>query len=244
MDGVFSQNGGVSISNVFYRYRLEKELEADARVTVRNNSNLGGYVFSETDVWDGLQGNTINKIIPLPDIQLGRFGTGEIVVEGEAVVEDASVIYSYKEDLCFNPLYSPACPGYREALLALVPSEGDYDLSNPILDKEIESMKKTQVDSEEADLEEEEEKEEIDDELLDIIGDTLKLINETAQTAQLIQLSNVAILQNYYTVEITGGTYNDVVVMKDSELQDNRRVLRNFASQKLHEDMVNEQYNR
>lgn len=249
MQDVIQRNGGVVINNVFYRYTIQKEVEAKASVTVRNEDNRGGYVFSETDNWDGLRGSTINKVVPLPDVPLANFGLGEMLVEGEAEVIDASLFYSYKEDMCFDPLFSPSCPGYKDAMLDWLLANGYLDaeaeVDDSLIDELIEERNKEQAESsEEAETEEEEREEEEQEDELSIGGEALKIANAAVQAAQLKALANVAILDNYYAVELSGGTYTDAVVMKDSELQDNRRALRNFASQRLHEEMVDQQYNR
>jgi len=50
-------------------------------------------------------------------------------------------------------------------------------------------------------------------------------------------------LNNYYAANIDGGVYRETTKLVDSKLPDNKRALRNnLAQQKLHKQMVDEQW--
>jgi len=69
--------------------------------------------------------------------------------------------------------------------------------------------------------------------------------NAIAQNAALQSLQQANNLNSYASKTLQGGTYNESVVLKDSQLPENKRGLRNgLAQQLLHEKMVDMQYNR
>jgi len=51
-------------------------------------------------------------------------------------------------------------------------------------------------------------------------------------------------LNNYYAMNLKGGQYRETLVLQDKNLPDNRRAFRSMSQQKLHTDMVNQQYGR
>ena len=56
------------------------------------------------------------SLSPLSNIPSANWGTGFIEVEGEGTVEDATVIYSYRVDRCYDPQSDPSCAGYIEPI--------------------------------------------------------------------------------------------------------------------------------
>ena len=51
-----------------------------------------------------------------PNLSAELWGPGSIEVDGEGTVEDASVVYSYRYDTCFDPQSDPSCLGYEETV--------------------------------------------------------------------------------------------------------------------------------
>ena len=49
-------------------------------------------------------------------------------------------------------------------------------------------------------------------------------------------------LNTYYAAVLQGGKYQETVVLKDKNIPDNRRALRSLGQQKLHTEMIEEQY--
>ena len=67
--------------------------------------------------------------------------------------------------------------------------------------------------------------------------------NALAQNAALQSMQTVNNLNSYYSTTIPGGSYKESVVLKDSQLPENKRGLRNgLAQQVLHEQMIDMQY--
>jgi hypothetical protein len=51
-------------------------------------------------------------------------------------------------------------------------------------------------------------------------------------------------MQGYYDKQIAGGVYKETIVLQDKNIPDNRRALRQMSQQKLHKQMVDQQYGR
>jgi len=68
MNSVLPDPSGTSINNVFYTYTPMKEQSANFEVDIGNyNADGTGYVWKETDNWDGAPGGiAIIKNVPLP----------------------------------------------------------------------------------------------------------------------------------------------------------------------------------
>lgn len=252
MQNVLPPQAGLTVSGMFYRYTMTKDPAADALVHVQNEEIGGnGYIIRETDDWSGLPGNTIVRLIGLPDIPRDKIGTGSIEVEGEGVISDPSVIYSYRYDECYVVLSNPECPGYLEALLAWLkengyldepPQPGDpyYDeWVQATLNQESEEVEEEEDERSNEDLEEEEEKERI----IALTGEIdIRQLGGENQEMQLVQLNNATNINAYYAQTISGGVYNDTVVLNDTTLPDNRSAMRNLASDETHRSMVRSQY--
>ena len=59
----------------------------------------------------------------------------------------------------------------------------------------------------------------------------------------LQQMNNAIDVNSYITATVPGGTYNETVKIDGGKLPDNKSGKRmNWATQKLHEEMVNMQY--
>lgn len=252
MQDVLPPQAGLTVSGMFYRYTMVKDPETDAIVYIRNKRVGGdGYVIEESDDWSGKPGTTIVRLIGLPDIPRDDIGDGSIDVEGDGRVEDPSVIYSYKYDECYVPLTSPDCPGYLDALLAWLkengllddpPQPGDpyYDeWVQATLNQESEEAEEEEDERSNEDLEEEEEKERI----IALTGEIdIGQLGGENQEMMLVQLNNATNINVYYAQTISGGVYNDTVVLNDATLPDNRSAMRNLASDETHRSMVRSQY--
>jgi hypothetical protein len=253
MQDVLPPQAGLQITGMFYRYTMEKDPAADAKVHIGNKEagKLDTWIIRETDDWSGLPGNTINRLVKLQGIPRDLVGDGSIEVEGEGSVNDPSVIYSYRYDECYIPLTSPDCPGYLDSLYAWLKANGLLD--NPpepgdpyydewvqaTLNQESEEAEEEEENKDNEDLEEEEENERI----IALTGDIdISELGGTNQEKILSELNNVQNFDNYYKQQLPGGQYSDVVVLQDATLPDNRRALSNLARDEKHRQMVRSQY--
>lgn len=255
MDTVFPEPPGLDVQNVIYNYTINKNVNDSVDVHVQNENALGsGYIFRETDEWKpgSLGGTQINKVVPIvPSIPKAAWGDGSIVTEGDGYVTDASVVYTYKVDPCYDPQYDPSCPGY-EPPLHLVP-EFEYEPYDFSSDAEISKVEDKAEYSDEEGLSEEEKKEKEEEEEKDSkerLEKALAAANNSALFAQavaqtqMLDTMNLAVnMDSYYSANINGGTYAETTVIVDKQLPENKRGLRNgFAQQLLHEKMIEMQY--
>ena len=152
MTQVLPQQAGLTVNGVIYSYETVKQTEDAMLVHVQNENALGeGYIFRETDDWTGLPSNRINKLVATGPIPIEYWGNGSIEVEGKGEVKDASVIYNYSYEPCFDPQSSPECPGYRDPNLLVNTDTGYEDpMEDPFIKEELERK---------ADLEDEDQEE-------------------------------------------------------------------------------------
>ena len=248
MTNILPQQAGLTVGNVVYRYTTIKNTSDDMVVHVQNENALGeGYIFRSSDDWSGLPGNTINKVVPVNNIDISYWGNGSIQVDGFGTVEDASVIYTYQYDPCFDPQTDPACPGYIAPV--------DYSLEALVYEEDQRYIQ-DELDRKKTLLDDEEEQEEADrkailakkrretDERLEVL---LGFVNTDALSQeQLIrhgQLTAMNGLSSSYYTAIPGGTYQETIALIDSKLPDAKKGLRvNLATQILHQKMVDLQY--
>jgi len=222
----------VDINGLTYQYTMEKDPTADAKVHVRNEDPInGGYVFEETDDWSGRHGTTIRKYFRFPWSSSMYWGDGEFALEGEGEVKDPIMLYNYRLDIdeqmmkCMNPLADPSCPGFAEALAAYLENLEDPSADDPFYDEWVQANLSLNEEPEQEEVEVQEEPE--DEGIEDLNGDV-----------------TLEILQFYYAFDIEGGEYKDTVVLQDNVITDNRRALRNLASDANHRKMVRSQYDR
>jgi hypothetical protein len=226
---------GLDINGVFYRYTAVKDPNDPYTVSIQNEAaNGSGYIFRETDDWSGGSGGTIQKYVPVPYSPLGDWGTGSIEQVGIGSVEDPVVIYNYRVDpdrlqqqelpeIPAVPVYDALADGYVTA--ALEPTNREL----------YEDDELNKSDSEEAD----------DGRLEKALAasDNALTIGVGMSQNALLQAMNVATNMNtYYAANIPGGAYRETVVLKDKNIPDNRRALRSLGQQKLHTEMIEEQY--
>jgi hypothetical protein len=256
MDNVLPEPPGLDIDTVIYNYTIRKQTEDQVDVYVGNeNANGTGYIFREHDQWrpGSLDGTEINKVVGVGGIHRDLWGDGFIDVEGSGRVENPNVIYTYRVDPCYDPQFDPNCPGYKVP----VPDIPEIDLSqlydatqdeNIDLDRSTDPEYQNEENLEENEKkkkeEEEEQKRKYRLEKMMSASDAAALFAENQMIKQMNDIANMqANVNGYYSKSIPGGAYQDSVQLADTQLPDNRRGLRNnLAQQRLHQQMVDEQY--
>lgn len=248
MRGVLPQQSGLTVSGVIYRYTAVKDPNSDMLVHVQNEDAQGpGYIFRETDDWSGRPGNTINKLVPVSNILLERWGDGSIEVEGEGSVENAAVVYNYQYDPCFDPQSNPACPGYRAEVLVEIMDPTQY-IKDPLDDELIMDELEKRPPSKDEDEEEEDrkamkEKQEKLQELEVLLGGiNSALVNEQARIKHN-QLMALNFIPTTYQASLPGGKYEETLSYPQTELPKSQRGARvGLAQELLHQKMVDAQY--
>lgn len=240
---------GLTVGAVSYGYTIGKPVEADALVHVYNEDATGdGYIFRETDDWSGLPGNTIRRNVAVPDIPIWFWGDGGIEVEGEGEITNASVVYAYRIDECFDPQSNPSCPDYVPPVdyqppvveVAVYDATNDdaVRLATEETDREVYEEEKA-----EASDEDEEEDDKRMERALAASTNALAFAAGVAQDQVLAAMQNPAILAAYQRPQIKGGVYPDAEQLNGGFIPDSRKGLRNgLAQQLLHEEMVASQY--
>jgi hypothetical protein len=250
---------GLDINLVIYDYTPIKETQDEMKVHIQNkNADGTGYIFRETDDWTGVQGGIgIRKVVPVTPLNRSNWGDGSIEVEGTGTVDNASVIYNYRVDPCYNPQYDPNCPGYQQPELPEIETVDIDSLYDPLEDDTVKNATastdteqydeddETRSDDELAKEEDEEEKDR--EERLEkalAAAQNAVLFSEALAQSQMLDAMNMAINMNsYYAASIDGGVYQESVTLVDKEIPDNKQGLRNgFAQQLLHEEMIQMQY--
>ena len=242
MQNVIPQQAGLTIQNIIYKYTVEKEVEDAMLVHVSNKDALnGGYIFRSTDDWTGLPGTTVKKIKPASQLPIEHWGAGSIEVEGTGLVKDPSIVYNWQYEPCFDPQSDPTCPGYMipynlEDILPVVkdPLEDQYiqeQLERQAqLDEEDEVQRKERLEKTKGDMEK----------LLG--GINTKLMSDLALLQESAYFLVNLFPTSYYN-PLQGGTYEDALQLIDAELPDNKEGRRvNYTQQKLHEEMIQSQY--
>jgi len=250
MRNVLPQQAGLEVTGVIYRYVAVKDPESDMIVYVQNEDaqNEGEYIFREADDWSGRPGNSIYKLVPTENILIDRWGDGSIEVEGEGSVEDATVVYNYRFDPCFDPQSDPSCPDY----VPPIPDIPEVDLSmyddmNAQFVQDDEDSKKMKMsDEEQEEMDRRKALAQKKRERLEIAlgaGENPKLLDNVAQK-QFDALEALAALPTtYLKTVIDGGVYEETTVLVDGELPTNPKGGRvSMTQQLLHEQMVNAQY--
>ena len=249
MTEVLPQQAGLTVNSVIYRYTAVKDPATGMVVYVQNeNAQAPGYVFREKDDWSGIPGNTINKVVPVGNIPGELWGDGSIQVEGEGSVINPQVAYGFQYDPCFDPQTSPDCPGYKDPfLLGVMEPEIvdplDNDLIQDELDRKANLGDEDQEDRDRKRMKDDEKEEDVSlEDVLGIVNQTLLAAEAAAKAAELVGMNYIP--QSYY-VELPGGEIKDAVVLTDGKLPENPRARRlGFAQQKLHDELVNSQYER
>jgi len=254
MDAILPDPPGLDVENVIYSYKIEKETGDLVTVYVYNENAVGdGYIFRERDDWlpGSLSGTQINKVVPLGRVHRDLFGDGGIDVEGPGSVYDASVVYTYRVDPCYDPQFDSNCPNY--ATPVVTPPVIDYEIYDAVAagDSNQAEYELEEDDRDEDELTKEEKEEQEKEEKEDRANRLEKALFEAgraelfalALTASQLTAAAQINLNTYTSKQIQGGVYNDNVVLKDRQLPDAKNGLRNgFAQQLLHQEMVDMQY--
>ena len=255
MQNILPAQTGLTIEGVYHKYTITKDANADAIVSITNENIDGtGYIYEYHDTWDQLPSNPKFKYDPIASSLGALWGKGEIKVTGAGTLSDVNIRYQYKFDTCFIPLSDPTCPDFRNALYQylidndLLNNEPNVDdpYYNEWVKFQLEQTAKEEEKLEVADeeeLEEEEEKLTMQD-LFSVEGLTKKLSDPFEQVKMLQEMASLEKLEGYYDVVIQGGVYEDTVKLVDGFIKDNFRALRNLSQSKVHEEMINMQYNK
>ena len=251
---------GLDINAVIYRYTINKDINDTVDVHVQNErANGTGYIFRETDSWlPGTEtGWQINRAVPVVPSNRELWGTGSIAVDGPGSVSDASVIYNYRVDPCYNPQFDPNCPGYEKPVPTIV--EVDPSTLYNVMDDEYVNLDQTvdtdliEVDEEnklsEEELAEKEKEEKRDsaerlEKALAEAENSAMFADALAQSQMLSAMNNVVGMQQQYSqVTIQGGEYRESISLDGGNIPDNRQGRRlNQASDRMHKSMVDMQY--
>lgn len=244
---------GLTVDGVIYQYTAIKNERDPMTVTIQNRNAQGsGYVFRSHDDWTGLRGNRIVKVVPVDNIPGNRWGNGEITIGGQGSVADTSVSYKYKYDTCVNPLSSPSCPGYAEAMLKSLALK-DVEFTDPLTDEMRRNATENKavclpgqticITSPNVVLEAERNRRNNDERRKSVTNSLLSPKDD--QIASQFEKMNDIPGFKLYSVSIPGGVYNDVLRYPDKILPDNRRARSiGLAQERMHDAMVNSQYNR
>ena len=227
---------GTDINGVFYRYTAVKDAGDPYTVSIQNQAaDQSGYIFRSTDDWSGGSGGTIQKFVPVPYSPVGDWGDGSIEQVGVGSVEDPIVLYSYR----FDPSRvqsSQEIPDLPVVDVYDALSDGYVTASLEPTDRELyEDDELNKSDSEEED----------DGRLEKALAaqeNALTLAGNVTQSALLQAMNTATNLSTYYSAQIKGGVYQESVVLIDKNIPDNRRALRSLGQQKLHTEMIEEQY--
>jgi hypothetical protein len=216
---------GLDISGVIYRYTAVKERADPFTVTVQNEHTGGGYIFRETDDWSGKPGQTISKAIPIDYSPIRYWGQGSIETTGLGSVEDPQVVYTYRfiepeieQTVSALPaLYSALDDPYAQQQPTERPESSDEDQASKDKDEEEEPLEKALAASD---------------------ADLSMAVGQTGMIAAM----NPVTMHNYYAMSIPGGVYQETVILNGGEIKDNRRAFRSMANDRLHNQMVEEQW--
>ena len=250
MTNILPQQAGLVVGSVVYRYTTVKEADDDMVVSVQNENARGdGYIFRSIDDWSKLPSNTINKVVPVNNIDISYWGNGSIDWTGTGSVEDASVIYTYQYDPCFDPQTVPTCPGYVEPVDVSTEDVAAYDALNEDYVQNELDRKQTLKDEEEEEERERKatllrKKRENDERLEVMLGFVDTSLLSDGQLIQHEMLKATNYLSSAYYVAISGGSYPETIKLIDKKLPDGKSGVRtNLTQQVLHQQMVDSQYN-
>lgn len=255
MTKVLPADAGLEVQGIFHRYTITKESNADAIVSILNKNATGsGNIYERHDNWNQLPSNTkIGFDVVTPSLGK-RWGEGSIGVTGEATLSNIIVAYNYRFDPCFIPLSDPSCPDYESALYQYLLDNdlinNEPDINDPYYDEWVQyQLERKAEEQEEEQVKKEKKEEEEQEELkmeraLSVAGAAEQIANPMQQLAMMQQLASTGTLDSYYSATIEGGTYKDTIELKDTEIKDNYKALRNLAQDNLHRTIVRSQYDK
>ena len=239
-----SAETGLDISGVIYNYTAVKDLEDDFTVTVGNEDLDGGYIWKDTEDWSGKYGIKLRKFIPIPYTPVELFGKGSIATTGKGTVEDASVIYMYRWDLCRNAQNDKSCPNYIPPL-PVIPKFEIYDaLEDEFVKDATEKTDSlgTDKDEEVRETEEEDEEKERLEIAMAATENALTIANTASQASLLKTINKATNINSYYVAQISGGVYRDTTSLPGGKIVDNNKMFRSLGQDKLMNQMIGEQY--
>ena len=247
-----SPNVSLQVNGVTYYYVMTKDPTSNATVYVRNEDAInGGYVFEEVDDWSGLPGNSILKNFRFAGIPGEQWGEGSITVDGDGSISDASVIYLYRMDvtepdiICTNPLISPECPGFLDALYKYLEGLEYVDPEDEFYDYWVEMQEDREIENKDDKIEIVEDEEEDLEKSMQTDPNVGGFVDGFIQQGLIEQLANDPLIQPYYTVDYPEVlVYEDTLQIEDTVLPDNNRAMRQLASDAKHYSMVRSQYDR
>lgn len=255
MTSVLPPQAGLTVGGIVYRYSVSKNTDGSFSATVQNEDAInGGYVFRETDNWDGLPGNTIYKQIPFENIPKEYFGTGSIATTGDGQVYDPFVTYAYTYDECYDPLSNPECPGWAAAFYQYLLDNGllnkdavlEDEFAKEFIDDLLEEREEVSEKVEDESFEEESEESERDglQESMAAVENAISLSSTMEQAAIYTALTRPDVYAQYKKKELEGGEYLETVILKDKKINDNRGAAARMglAQDQVHENMVSSQY--
>lgn len=252
MTDILPEVSGLEVNGVIWRYTTVKDPESDLVVTIRNeHAEDVGYIYEHSDDWSGYPGNTITGADYFAPSLGELWGNGEIVTDGEGSVVDATVRYNYKYDTCSNPLDDPSCSGFEQALLDYLRDNGLLDapdFNDPYYDEWVRRGggldEQAEVDDGNDTVEQEEEAEEEEnlEQQLGAENTIAELQGNIKQSDVILRIGTVPEFEVYYQSQLVGGVYEDVLILEDSVLPDNRGAFRNLATDANHRSMVRSQY--
>ena len=255
MKNILPAQTGLTIEGVYHKYTITKDTNSNAIVSITNeNVNGTGYIYEYTDNWDNLPSNTKFKYDPIASSLGVLWGKGEIKVIGDGTLSDVNIRYQYRFDTCFIPLSDPTCPDFRNALYQyLIDNDllnNEPSIDDPYYNEWVKlQLEQTAEEEDKLDVAEEEQEEEKEEkltmqDLFSVEGLTKKLSDPFEQVKMLQKMASLEKLEGYYDVVIQGGEYNDTIKLVDGSIKDNFSVLRNLSQSKVHEEMINMQYNK
>ena len=255
MKNILPAQTGLTIEGVYHKYTITKDTNSNAIVSITNeNVNGTGYIYEYTDNWDNLPSNTKFKYDPIASSLGVLWGKGEIKVIGDGTLSDVNIRYQYRFDTCFIPLSDPTCPDFRNALYQyLIDNDllnNDPSIDDPYYNEWVKlQLEQTAEEEDKLEVAEEEKEEEKEEkltmqDLFSVEGLTKKLSDPFEQVKMLQKMASLEKLEGYYDVVIQGGEYNDTIKLVDGSIKDNFSVLRNLSQSKVHEEMINMQYNK
>jgi hypothetical protein len=239
-----SAETGLDISGVIYQYKVVKDKEDDFVVIVGNEDKDGGYIWKDTEDWSGKYGIKLRKFIPIPYTPVELFGKGSIATTGKGSVEDASVIYMYRWDLCRNAQNDKSCPNYIPPL-PVIPK---FEIYDALEDEFVKDATKetddvgTDKDEEVRETEEEDEEKERLEIAMAATENALTIANTASQASLLKTINKATNINSYYVAQISGGVYRDTTLLPGGKIVDNNKVFRSLGQDKLMNQMIGEQY--
>lgn len=252
MLNLFPSQTGLTVKGVFHQYTLYKSADTNGSVTLKNKNADGiGNIYENVDNWNGIAGSTKIGYDPVTPSLLPLWGDGSISVTGDGTLSDVSVNYHYSFDPCFIPLSDPSCPDFQANLYQYLLNNGlldtDPNINDPYYDEwlkfQLERKAEKQEEQKLKEAKEEEEKEELSiEKVLAISGAAGEIADAIQQLSMLTEMAAVGKINSYYDVTIDGGIYKDTIKLNDSNIQDNRKALRNLRNDATHRKIVRSQY--